>query len=837
MTRTFASCSPAHPLQALARDAECGRKLRFACMRPSLTLAVALGWLPVPAAASAAGAGTSLVVTTSVADPARPDACGTSSELDVSPGEQVNLCYRLTNNTQVALAYQTLNDSLFSVDRQPTAPLFSNRAQDVGPGETIQFNRIVTIGADSQTAAVVWNSRDQLPSYAATAVGDADRIFADSFEEAAFQFVDISGSGVVIPFQNHYSLAEVATSFPLTVFDTHYPVPDAFHLCLANNGTIIFTHLVVPATGPGISCAIYKPFSDIMRPLPVELPVFSGNAVDGALFPFLDQLGVDGGVYANVLGSEGDQHLIFQWDKKNYGGDPGGGGITFQVIFNEIDASIDFFYADSTFGGDSAIHDDGASASIGLQSSLGPAVPFSYQSRSLFDGARIHWTPTGLRYDADAAYALHVSKPYIVTSPTSEAGVSATLAPGASTTTALLIDNSGDAELYWHLFSAPAKLHFPEKPARFLGNPMAMPTHSSISAAPSGTNGTEKVFVGPNRLTESPWVPAGDAGIPAPAYLFDPVSTSQIEFVKADGSDPIALDVLSTLEEGYNGFFPRGAFIGSDFSKMYASSPDFSGLTIDTIDTATGVLTQGPLISLPFPPTTMRWDPVSAAMYLVGSVADGGWNQCNSWPAGDDQDRGSSLYTVDVATGLTTFVASLPGVCFTDIAFDRNGLMYGLDFDTGTLYVVDKTTGESQVVGPLDISSPYEQSMDFDRSTDRLYWTAYVDGVSGLYEIDTVSAHVMPVATYASSFSTKYGLTIAKADDSPCTNPGDIPWLHADSTSGTTPPDPGSNSPSLINLTLDASMLATGDYAANLCVYSNDPSNIRVEIPVRLSVR
>lgn len=68
--------------------------------------------------------------------------------------------------------------------------------------------------------------------------------------------------------------------------------------------------------------------------------------------------------------------------------------------------------------------------------------------------------------------------------------------------------------------------------------------------------------------------------------------------------------------------------------------------------------------------------------------------------------------------------------------------------------------------------------------------------------------------------------------NAPCDNPADVPWLSLDLTSGTTVP--GATTP--VTVTLDATGLALGNYAANLCVASNDPVTPLVVVPVSLEV-
>ncbi|PDV97216.1 hypothetical protein A9Q02_04735 [Candidatus Chloroploca asiatica] len=65
-----------------------------------------------------------------------------------------------------------------------------------------------------------------------------------------------------------------------------------------------------------------------------------------------------------------------------------------------------------------------------------------------------------------------------------------------------------------------------------------------------------------------------------------------------------------------------------------------------------------------------------------------------------------------------------------------------------------------------------------------------------------------------------------------CLAPADVPWLSIEPTSGTTAP----GATTAVTATLDATGLAVGQYAAVLCVNSNDPIQPVVAVPVNLDV-
>ena len=62
-------------------------------------------------------------------------ACGSATSLDALVGDEVNFCYRVTNNTATALEFQSLDDSI-------EGSLLSEHALPIAPGATVQYNRI-----------------------------------------------------------------------------------------------------------------------------------------------------------------------------------------------------------------------------------------------------------------------------------------------------------------------------------------------------------------------------------------------------------------------------------------------------------------------------------------------------------------------------------------------------------------------------------------------------------------------------------------------------------------------------------------------------------------------
>ncbi|MBN8726734.1 MAG: hypothetical protein J0H15_03400, partial [Xanthomonadales bacterium] len=65
-----------------------------------------------------------------------------------------------------------------------------------------------------------------------------------------------------------------------------------------------------------------------------------------------------------------------------------------------------------------------------------------------------------------------------------------------------------------------------------------------------------------------------------------------------------------------------------------------------------------------------------------------------------------------------------------------------------------------------------------------------------------------------------------------CDSPSNIPWLSATPTSGSLTAGASDN----VAVTVNAAGLTPGDYSANLCVTTNDPTHALVPVPVTLTV-
>jgi hypothetical protein len=102
----------------------------------------------------------------------------------------------------------------------------------------------------------------------------------------------------------------------------------------------------------------------------------------------------------------------------------------------------------------------------------------------------------------------------------------------------------------------------------------------------------------------------------------------------------------------------------------------------------------------------MTFDYTDGSVYAVG-------NPKNS-------DSSSTLYTFDLTDGSCYSVAALDEF-FLTLACDAEGQLYGVN-DAGTLYAIDKRTGELTEIGYTGYSLSGYQTMAFNFETGGLYW-------------------------------------------------------------------------------------------------------------------
>lgn len=111
----------------------------------------------------------------------------------------------------------------------------------------------------------------------------------------------------------------------------------------------------------------------------------------------------------------------------------------------------------------------------------------------------------------------------------------------------------------------------------------------------------------------------------------------------------------------------------------------------------------------------MTFDYSQGAMYGVGTPFN--------------TDSTSTLYAIDIKTGSTFPIATLNDT-IKAMACSTDGHLYGMS-GAGTLYEINKQTGELSVIGNTGLQVNQYQSMAFDHTTGNLYWSyMYFDSLT-----------------------------------------------------------------------------------------------------------
>jgi len=286
--------------------------------------------------------------------------------------------------------------------------------------------------------------------------------------------------------------------------------------------------------------------------------------------------------------------------------------------------------------------------------------------------------------------------------------------------------------------------------------------------------------------------------------------------------DPTVPGTLTLINAAQPTNVYAATFIDNDFSKQYLLASAGGTLAegeFGTIDVATGVFSSlGNLSGAGTGTwTSMKWDHTTSNLYAVQNAAGS-----------------NNLYTIDVDTLAATLVGTIPGQIVIAITVDAAGQMYGIDLTPDTLLAIDKTDASAATVGPTGLAANFAQDMDFDYTTNTLYWPAYLGGGnSQMTTVNTATGAATPIGNIANGNELLAFSLASSATPPVCANPGTVPWLNVVPSTGTV--DAGTSDTAVVNF--DASGLDAGVYEAYLCVSTTDAGNDELIIPVSLEVQ
>ncbi|ANB16201.1 Hypothetical protein I596_161 [Dokdonella koreensis DS-123] len=615
-------------------------------------------------AADGANDALDLTYTVAAANPDDPQACGTETTINVTVGDQVNYCYRVTNHGSDTLSYHSLRDDL-------TGPLLTEKPVTLAPGQTHQYNRIVTIG-ESQAPSATWTAQADPKGYTYVAT------------PTPAEFIDIS-DGTPIPNNG-------AGSSPIQAF------PPDFDFLLNNQRIRQYCLLT---QGLFVSVTTFCGSNFIFGRLP------SPNLIAGpALAPlWLNPASiVTGRFYQKTIGTAPNRRFIVQWsDVQTYHDGP----VTMQVILNETSDTIEYRYA-GNYG------DTSQGFATGVQDQfLANVFP---GNGNLGDTGQIVWTPARpITHTATRRVSVNAAQPKLALD-TQEIRVS-TPSHGSGTA-ALSIRNDGSGRLDWSLRATPSG----SRPAQAATvAPLADPALTRLGLPEASTT---------TPVTEAAMPTLGEGGpgyavsLSQGPYLwsFDPHNVNDsariVGYLEADS----LLVGATFLDDDFRTLYAFDTFnnqlVSLDLTQMYAR-PRVVGVADVPVNGITG-LKQDPTSGVVYlssadGQTSTLWtiDPATAVARRIGSTIDA--------PGLIDIafDAQGNLYGVDIALDALVAIDKASGAAqpIGSLGFDAN-CAAGLAFDhasdtlyfssktscvpdTATLYTIDTATGQAQKVSRI----------------------------------------------------------------------------------------------------------------------------------------
>lgn len=712
-------------------------------------------------------------LTVARADPSNPAACGTATEIEVAVGDQVNLCYRIANDSDQPLRYHWLRDN-------EVGTILTKRGVQVRPGSSYQYNRVVTVGQSSSPSATWMASKDP-PGY------------VDDDSQPA-QFVDLE-DGTAMDTQSFAYAMELP--FPAD-FDFRLYGERIDTLCVGYTWAAI-------ENKKSEFCGLAPHYG--VRPLPDSQTTIYGSVLAAYVAPLTSPLTPPSGILYKTLGQAPNRRFVIGYDRVPvaYGSTDPANQLSAQVILNEGSGVIEFQYADVSFGTTKTC-DYGGCAAIGLQHQM-IAQSYSYLEQSLRLVDRIAWTPSDPTVRTRTRQVHITARAAALQLDTTS--IEASAAPAETVTRTLAIGNGGDGRLDWYVAPTAANSHLPRGPR------LVLPLHENAPDRFAARAPDAAAAAGP-QPAPPPSIPTGGDD-ERPLWYFD-IFGGYLVNTNLD-------DSLSSIR-GYPHFrtITGADFLNDDFSRLLA----LDGWTGELLSYApvdgSGFASEQVLgtFDLSFDETLsgLKQDPTTGVIYMASS-----------------NGQGSRLWRVDPVSLTKSLVGPIdaaPGILSMD--FDNDGRLYGLDIVLDALVAIDKTSGAAAPIGSLGVSTGgMISALAFDPADGIWYLGTVASGIFGqLYTVDPLTGHAQYLSTLSiAGLSAQIGAMAFANAGNRCIVWTDVPWLTLSQWGGTIE----SGGPaSELQLNFDATAAGPGVHAFDLCVFSNDPTRPRMAVPVRFTV-
>jgi hypothetical protein len=190
------------------------------------------------------------------------------------------------------------------------------------------------------------------------------------------------------------------------------------------------------------------------------------------------------------------------------------------------------------------------------------------------------------------------------------------------------------------------------------------------------------------------------------------------------------------------------------------------------------------------------------------------------------------IYHINLSTGAMALIGGDESIPFLiDIAMNPDGILYGLDISTDSLYTIDTGTGLATLVGPIGVDANFSQGMDFDNEDGTLYAWIYEGGGLNQYGILDLGTGALTTLAIDNPTGEFEGATQTPVVDS-CRLEEQIPWMSTSQAIGTVGPGASQS----ISVTLDSTSLTSGFHEGIICIESNDFFGRVVRVPITLEV-
>ena len=291
--------------------------------------------------------------------------------------------------------------------------------------------------------------------------------------------------------------------------------------------------------------------------------------------------------------------------------------------------------------------------------------------------------------------------------------------------------------------------------------------------------------------------------------------------------DPSSISTILSSEQYLDSY--AGDFYANNLTQLYVlKSPINSTAQLLLIDIEYGDITV--IANTPAPTsqkwTGMSWNRTDGKMYALASGASN-----------------SSLHTIDVTDGSATLVknftqSNLNGLASVVRTYGDSNKLYSIDTLNNNLVSLgspDFPPIEFSIVGALGYDAESSQSLEFDDTTQTLYWLSCSTGgdcgnlrtfTNNQYEYPSSSSTILnQIGTPGDLFT-----LLARRSDIECNN--NISWLSITNTNGTT----NSGMTDTINYGIDTNNLPYGIHDTFVCIKSNDPDEPTKIMQIQLEV-